>query len=188
MSINTPMYNATAQRFNVYYDQYLKNHLQQQSHGIAYQAPENWHVKQRELLFASTKPTHRRTPTLSCISNLAGASDKDELKFVGIAATDVNETKLAHGFAAFRQGIATITNTGPNSIFAGEHVYWKLPEPDARVPNVPRGTPRDKRVAVVVGEDGAREKRQCIGQALCGAEPGALLDIIMFTTTCCEVK
>ena len=187
MSISTPMYNATAQRFNVQYDHNLKRTLQQRP-GQHHQAPENWHVKQRELLFASTKTKHRRSPALGCISNLAGATNDDHLKFVGIAATDVNETKLAHGFAAFRQGIATITNTGNSHIYAGEHVYWQLPE--RKTPHVPRGAPPDKHVAVVVGENDVDDDkgRRCIGQALCGAEPGQPLDIVMFTTTCCKVE
>ena len=194
MSITAPLYNATAQRFNAKYDHALKAKLRQTPEGKM-QPSENWHIKQRELLFADTTPKSCRTHALCCISNLAGYNSLREhesrkgvnLKFVGIAATDVNDKQFAHGFAAFRQGVASIINTGQHPIYAGEYVYWQVPDADVRVV---RGTPKDKRLARVVGENGAgklEKMYQCIGQALCGAEPGQPFDVVMSTTTCCEV-
>tara|TARA_Y100000592_G_scaffold93330_1_gene156333 strand:+ start:305 stop:868 length:564 start_codon:yes stop_codon:yes gene_type:complete len=184
-----PLYNATAQRFNVQYAHAVKKKLEEQAADLR-QCAECWHVKQRELLFTfPSEKSHQRSKGLECLSNLAGWDKGTKPMppvFVGVAAYDVNETKHTSGFGAFRQGTVSITNTGSEVIKPGEHVWWKPPT-DSEQPKAVYGVPKAKRVALTVGENGMPPKGAVggyLGQALNGAQAGARLDLVMFVQDC----
>ena len=188
-----PLYNATTQRFNVQYAGAIKQKLNERATKAGnHQCAECWHVKQRELLFAfPDEKTRQRGSSLECLSNLAGWHEipqqsptknipKMKPVFIGVAAYDVNETKHTSGFGAYRQGTVSIINTGAQPIKPGEHVYWKAPQKGDTMHRA-YGVPKEKRVALTVGESVAytTDDGGYLGQALAGAQPGARLDLVL---------